>query len=329
MALSAAERLRRFYDQFTGNDNVVILINADPDAIASAMALSRLLWHKVASTTIVHINTINRPDNLAMIRLLGAKMVHVETVSPEQFDRVVIVDSQPDHNPDFAGFKTDIVIDHHPDTGCIVPYADIRPKYGATATIMTEYLRAAKIKPSVKLATGLYHAIKTDTSNFERQTQIEDLRAFQFLFRHANIHLARKIEQAEMRIEFLKYFKCALQKMRKRKGRIFVHLGSVASPDVCVLIADFFMRVNSVTWSIVSGISERKLILILRNDGIRKNAGTVAIQGFGQIGSAGGHKSMARAEIALTELKKHIDYKDHKKLQRWIINHIERRADRK
>jgi nanoRNase/pAp phosphatase (c-di-AMP/oligoRNAs hydrolase) len=329
MAISAAERLRRFYEQFTSTDNVIILINADPDAIASAMAASRLLWHKVGSTTIAHINTINRPDNLAMIRLLGAKMVHTDTVKPDQFNRAVIVDSQPDHNPDFADYNIEVVIDHHPDTGCKAAYTDIRPKYGATASIMTEYLRAAKIKPSVKLATGLYHAIKTDTSNFERQTQIEDLRAFQFLFRHANIHLARKIEQAELRLEFLKHFKCALQKMRRRKGRIFVHLGSVPSPDICVLIADFFMRVNSVTWSIVSGICERKLVIILRNDGIRKNAGTVAMQGFGQIGSAGGHKSMARAEIALTELKKHVDYKDLNKLQRWVINHIERRADRK
>ena len=329
MALSTAERLRRFHEQFRGSDNVAVLINADPDAIASAMAVSRLLWHRVASTTIVHINTIKRPDNLAMIRLLGVNLTYVDTVAAEQFNRVVIVDSQPDHNPDFAAFKTDVVIDHHPDTGCQASYMDIRPQYGATASIMTEYLRAAKIKPSVKLATGLYHAIKTDTSNFERQTLIEDLRAFQFLFRHANKHLARKIEQAELRPDFLKYFKCALQQTRMRKGRVFVHLGSVVNADVCVLIADFFMRVNSVTWSVISGICERKLILILRNDGIRKNAGTVAIQGFGQIGSAGGHKSMARAEIALTELKKHIDYKDPKKLKSWIIKHIEQRADKK
>ena len=65
------EKLGRFYEQFAGSDQVLILINADPDAIASAMAVSRLLWRKVMSVTISHINTINRPDNLAMIRLLG------------------------------------------------------------------------------------------------------------------------------------------------------------------------------------------------------------------------------------------------------------------
>ena len=38
MKLSIAEKLRRFYDQFSGEDRVLIIINADPDAIASAIA---------------------------------------------------------------------------------------------------------------------------------------------------------------------------------------------------------------------------------------------------------------------------------------------------
>ena len=41
--------------------------------------------------------------------------------------------------------------------------------------------------------------------------------------------------------------------MRLHKKKVFVHLGNVATPDVLVIIADFFMRINSVTWSIVSG----------------------------------------------------------------------------
>ena len=326
MPRSASEKLRRFLEQFSGNDSVLVLINADPDAIASAMAIRRLLWHKVANIAIGHINAIKRPDNLAMIRLLGVKMTHVDNIDAAQYNRIVIVDSQPDHNKAFAKFTPHVVIDHHPDTRVKAAFVDIRPKYGATASIMTEYLRAARIKPSVKLATGLFHAIKTDTSDFERQTLIEDVRAFQFLFRHANAHLARKIEQAELKLDFLKYYKTALQDMRLRKNKVYAHLGQVSSPDVCVLIADFFMRVQSVTWSIISGTHDKILTIILRNDGIRKNAGTVAAKGFGQIGSAGGHKSMARAEISLTDLKEIVDHKDTKKLHRWIINKIEHRA---
>ena len=329
MSRSIPEKLRRFYDQFSGNDHVLIVINADPDAIASAMAVSRLLWRKVLSVTISHINTINRPDNLAMLRLLRVTLVPFEKIEVDQFSRVVIVDSQPDHNEYMAELKPDVIIDHHPDSGAKAPFLDIRPHYGATATILTEYLRAAKIKPSAKLATGLYHGIKTDTNDFKGQTQIEDVRAFQYLFRHANIHLARKIEQADLRFDLLKYFILALKNMRRRKGKVYIHLGNVVNPDICVLIADFFMRVNTVTWSIVSGICDKKLTIIFRNDGIRKNAGKVAKEGFGKLGNAGGHKNMARAEIALNELKEQVDVRDDNRLLSWIINRTARRAEPK
>lgn len=325
MKLSGTEKLRHFYRRFKGEDHVLILINADPDAIASAMAVKRLLWRRVSSVTISNVNVIQRPDNLAMVRLLGVKLVPVDKIDQTRYTRFVLVDSQPNHHPLFGNFQIDAIIDHHPETGSTASFKDIRPKYGATASIMTEYLRAARIKPSAKLATALIHAIKTDTSNFERQTIIEDIKAFQFNFRHANVYLARKIELADLRLDFLKYFKDALKNLRLRKGRVFVHLGPVVTPDVCVLIADFFMRVNPVKWSIVSGLYDNKLILVFRNDGLKKDAGRLAKKSFGNIGSAGGHKSMSRAEISVENLKNLVDYNDNKQLVDWIVNTIEKR----
>lgn len=326
MAISTTEKLRRFYSQFSGGDHVLVLINADPDAMASAMAVKRLLWRKVASVTICHINVMKRPDNVAMARLLSINMVHVDDLKENgRFAKTVLVDSQPPHNEIFMRFKIDVVIDHHPKTDLNVPFMDIRPDYGANASILTEYLRAAKIKPSVKLATGLFHAIKTDTRNFERQTLIEDIRAFQFLFKHANTTLARSIEQSDLRIDFLKYFKRGIETMRMSRGRVFVHLGQVINPDVCVLVADFFMRVNPVTWSIVSGIFQDTLVIVFRNDGIRKNAGRLANRSFCQFGSAGGHKSMARAEIAKTALTGQVDAEDDRAVLKWIMAQIEKK----
>jgi nanoRNase/pAp phosphatase (c-di-AMP/oligoRNAs hydrolase) len=324
MSTSAAEKLRRLYAQFTKEDQLAILINADPDSIASAMALKRLLWRRVANTAIVHINKIKRPDNLAMIRLLRVGLTYVNKMDLRSFSRFAMVDSQPAHNPLFAGFPYNVIIDHHPQTEVAASLTDIRPDYGATASIMTEYIRAAKIKPSVPLATALFYAIKTDTNNFEINAQSEDVRAFQYLFRYANTHLARKIEQSEITFDFLKIYQVAIEKMQRQKGHIHVYLGPVPSPDVCVLIADFFMKVHDVTWSIVSATYKKELIVILRNDGIRKNAGEVANKAFGTIGSAGGHKSMARAEIPLDNLKGIVNIKDHKRLSRWIMRTIEK-----
>jgi len=163
----------------------------------------------------------------------------------------------------------------------------------------------------------------------KRQTLIEDIRAFQFLFRHINTYLARRIEQADLKLEFLKYFRRAIQNMHRRKNKIYVYLGSVVNPDICVLIADFFMRIDSVNWSIVSGIYAKKLIIIFRNDGLRRNAGNVARLSFGRVGSAGGRKSMARSEIALADIKDLVDYKNEDKFLTWIIKKINKRAGEK
>ena len=320
------ERLRGLLARFSGEDHVLVIINADPDAIASAMAIKRLLWRKVASVTICHVNVIKRPDNLAMIRLLDVRMTHIDDLSGKRITKTVLLDSQPNHHERFLDTSYEVIIDHHPDTGVKAPFVDIRPKYGATASMMTEYLRAARIKPSTKLATALFHAIKTDTSNFERQTLIEDLKAFQFLFRYANTYLARRIEHADIRFDFLRYFRVALKEMKLRSGRMFVHLGEVVNPDVCVLIADFFMRLTCVDWSVVSGIHEKKLIVIMRNDGIRKNAGKLASLSFGKIGSAGGHRSMSRAEIPIENLPDAVDPYQGKQVSRWIIEQVERRT---
>ncbi|MCF8024518.1 MAG: DHH family phosphoesterase [Desulfobacteraceae bacterium] len=322
MSLSTTRKLQQLLAQFSGSDHVLILINADPDSIASAMAFQRLLWRRVTRITVSNINTITRPDNMAMIRLLDVTLIHVTKIAPQDYTKVIILDSEPSHHESFREFRYAVIIDHHDPDNVEASFKDIRPEYGATSSIMTEYLKTAKIKPSSKLATALFHGIKTDTNNFERMATNADIRAFQFLFRHANIHLARRIEQVDLRMNFLEYFKQAIEHKVINEDRVFVHLGQVETPDICVLIADFFMRVNTVTWSIVSGFNQGRLIIILRNDGLRKDAGSVASKQFGELGTAGGHKSMARAEIPAETLKNHIGNPDKQVVQEWIINRI-------
>ncbi|MDY6904589.1 MAG: DHH family phosphoesterase [Thermodesulfobacteriota bacterium] len=323
MTPSVAKKIKSFYDRFKEDDAVLVLINADPDAIASAMAVKQLLQQHVDRVTLSHINVIERPDNIAMVNLLNAGLVHVDRIKPKRFSRFVILDSQPSHNEIFGNFTFDAVIDHHPDGGNsnLSPKAfrDIRPEYGATSTIMIEYLKAASIEPSYKLATALYLGIKTDTSDFERNALVEDVRAFQFIYQYTNTHLARRIEQAELKPEFLKYISRALTRKTIRKNKIIAHIGYVENPDICVIIADFFMRIHSMKWSIVSGIYDKKLIVVLRNDGVSRDAGKTAKKIFDQIGSAGGHKSMARAELPMDVFARETGKKTGKDIQAWLV----------
>jgi len=292
--------VRTFLQLFNRDDRVLVLINPDPDSMASALAVKRLLWKRVIRIVIAYVGEVQRLENQTMIELLKIPMVKIGKTKSGHFTRRVLVDSQPDHSEIFGQYAYDAIIDHHPKSrNRDAPYVDIRPEYGATATILTEYLREARIKPSMRLATALLYAIKTDTANFERDAIEEDVRQFRYVFQFANLNRLRKIEASELRISDLQYFQIALENRVLRKKRLYAHVGRVPSGDICVQIADFFMRVYGVGWSFVSGVHDGKLIVVIRNDGYRKDAGRLANLAFGAFGSAGGHRGAARAEIPI------------------------------
>jgi nanoRNase/pAp phosphatase (c-di-AMP/oligoRNAs hydrolase) len=295
-----AEKLKRLLERVQPEDTVAILINADPDAMSSALALQRLFWRRVKKTSVYRTNVIKRADNLAMIKLLNIKEQHIRRLNPAGINKWVIVDLQPHHNEQLARFRFDIIIDHHPlSPGSVASFVDIREEYGATATMMTEYLRAAKIKPSPRLATALFYGIKTDTDNFVRASIPNDIKAFRYLYPYTNIHIVKMIESSEMTRKTLTSFRAALENLVFFKDKACIHMGNVKDPDILVILADFFLKLVESTWCIVSGVYGQKLIVIFRHAGFRLDAGKVAQKLFGRWGPAGGHKSAARAEISI------------------------------
>ena len=168
--------------------------------------------------------------------------------------------------------------------------------------MLVEYLRAADMKPSVALATALFYAIKVDTWNFEKKGCLADGVSFRYLFNIANRNLVRKFELTDLRRSELKYFTLALSTLKYSKRRYYSHVGKVRSPDLLVIIADFLNHVGEIDWVFVSGIHNDKLTVIFRCDGYRKNAGKLAARVFGALGSAGGHKDSARAEVPMKNL---------------------------
>lgn len=316
------EALREFYSLFSHKDQVLITIDPDPDAIASALAVKRLLWHKVQSSTIGIIRSIRRLNNLTMVRLLRLPLVPFPKDSLNQFNKFVLVDGQPCHNDLFRQIPYSVVIDHHPvnpDANTPMPtYVDIREEYGSTSTILTEYLKAAAIKPSLTLSTTLLYGIKTDTRNFERHTIVEDIETFRYLFPLADHNVLRKIEISDLSLRDLKYFHKAFERKHVVKDRIFAHLDEVPTADILVEIAEFLLKIHDIFWSIVSGIFEGNLIVVVRNDGYRKDAGKIMRKAFGGIGCAGGHQAMARAEIPVDKLSSVMPKVNSTSIERFI-----------
>jgi nanoRNase/pAp phosphatase (c-di-AMP/oligoRNAs hydrolase) len=327
--MSNKEKLNRFLGLFKGSSKVLIVINADPDSIASAMAVKRLLWRKVAEVGIAYFNKISRPDNLAMIEYTDPGLVLLDDIKKENFDLFVVVDSQPDHNERFTEFDYDAIIDHHPLTCDNAAYVDIRSDYGACSTILTEYIKSKKIKPSPKLAAALMLGIKTDTSDFTRQASLKDIKAFQYLYQFADKNIVTKVERAAMTQDGLAFLGNAIRQRKIISNRVFFHAGNITKPDELVMVADFFLTLVRVNWSVISGIFEKKLIIVIRNDGLRKGAGNTVKQAFAKYGSAGGHKTMARAELDLKLIRKQIKAVNKKAIGDWIISVIEKTAGKK
>ena len=306
---SQTERSQKLLDTLSSDDSLGIVINADPDAMASALALKRLFWRKLRKVEILHVNAIDRPDNLAMIRLLDIKQRRIRSMRGRKLTKWAMVDSQPSHYPPFKNHPFDIIIDHHPiDPTSRATFLDIREEYGANATIMCEYLKSMKVVPSTRLATALFYGIKTDTANFVRDSLSNDVNAFKYLYKFANMNTIKKIESSELSRHTLDDFRSAIEELVFIDNMAYVNMGEVKNPDTLVIIADFFMKLAETEWSIVAGVYDNKLIFILRNAGFRGNAGKTAKKLFEPWGgSAGGHRSAARAEIPLKEIESRID----------------------
>lgn len=301
---SLSDRVKFLMDVVNHDDALAIIINADPDAMASAMALKRLFWRRVRKISIYHINVIKRADNLAMINLLKLDQKHIRKFKHQNFTKFAIVDSQPSHNDQLSKLSYDIIIDHHPfDNQSQATYLEIKEEYGATSSIMTEYLRTAGIKPSPKLATALFYGIKTDTDNFVRDSIPNDINAFRYLFHFVNVNIIKKIEASELTKNTLHNYRTAMNNLIFVKDKAFIPMDNISNPDILVLMADFFLKMAEVTWSVAAGISGKKLVIIFRNAGFRLDAGKIAQKLFGEYGSAGGHKSAARAEIPLNNIE--------------------------
>ncbi|TVM17658.1 phosphoesterase [Oceanidesulfovibrio indonesiensis] len=297
--------LQKLFDR---DQKWLIMVNADPDALGSAMALKRIMSYRVADVGISHVNEVTRPDNLSMIRYLNIPTRRFTPAIAEQYDKFALVDSQPHHHKNFEGLHFSIVLDHHPQVEgkpVQADYKEIKPEYGSNCTLLTEYLHNLNIRPGKLLATALMYGIKSDTSSFERSFCDVDVKAFRYLSKHADHNLIRKIVRSEFRLEWLEYFSLAFSKLNIKKNGAHVYLGEVDNPDILVILADFFLRIHEIVWSTVAGVFGDTLIVIFRSDGVSRDVrelGKKAAAIFGDVGSAGGHAAMARAEVKLGDI---------------------------
>jgi len=304
-----------------GRRRVLILLqdNPDPDAIASAAAL-KLLLREVAGceTVIAHDGVVGRAENRSMLRYLGTPMRPARETPVDKFDLVAMVDTQPGfgNNPGDRA-AVDVVIDHHERCGRMpdVGLCDVRPNYGATSTILAEYLREAGIEPPVPIATALAYGIQSDTQDFGRETSEADIRAFTELYPLANKRLLSRIENEQQPREYFTAVSRALRDARTYGNAVLCWLGRMINPDMTGEIADLLLRLDEAEWAVCQGLYKGTLYVSLRTDLRDANADRVMRTILGDLGVGGGHEMIAGGQVpverdshkAADELRKQIE----------------------
>jgi nanoRNase/pAp phosphatase (c-di-AMP/oligoRNAs hydrolase) len=298
-------RVQQYQRYLSDADRVLIMLHndPDPDAMASGLALRNILRRTKATAIIGAVQGVTRPENLRMVNLLD---IHVEMITPgslKDYDRIAMVDVQPNY---FGGLmdRVDLVIDHHPEQpGYTAVFKDIRADYGSTSTILTEHLRAVDVNISERTATAMLYAIKSDTLFFSRHTNRVDLEAFSYLYPLADAALIRKMEGAEITLERLEYVLKAHRSGTLADQVFCAFLGQTPREDFIPYVADFFLQVEDVKWTVIAGIVKDLMVISVRNLGYSKNAGEFVRRFFSDIGSAGGHRAMAKAVVPIQSFR--------------------------
>jgi len=299
-------RLEQLRKVVGGAERVALLLqdDPDPDGIASAIAMRTVLGRNRATTPLFAFGTTTRAENVAMLRLLDVAIETADAETLRAFPCIALLDVQPAYFGERLA-HAHIVIDHHPRVGTIeAEYADLRSQYGATASILTEYLEAAEADVSQRLATALLYGIKSDTLMLNRETGPADLRAFMALYPLTNYNTLRRIERPELPMAFADFLARVLPRMRKQMGLLTLHVGTVAREDTIPLLADFCLQFEGTEWVVVSGKWQNALVMSVRNPGYVRSAGDVVRKLFAALGRAGGHRSMAKAIVPLRHWRK-------------------------
>jgi nanoRNase/pAp phosphatase (c-di-AMP/oligoRNAs hydrolase) len=308
---SAAEKLDKLIAFATGHRRALVLThdNPDPDSLASGVALAWLLGELAGvEAKVAYGGIVGRAENRALIRELKLPVVPVSRVVFDDYDMICLVDTQPDqgnHSLPKRHFP-DVVIDHHPvrPDSNLAPIADVGGPIGATSTVVVEYLRASKLEIPPAIATALFYGIKADTRDLGRQTTPQDVAAYLWLFPRADKDAMGQIEHPPLSLEYFALSHTAIERAEVHDHSVVLPLGELYAPDMVAEVAERFLYLEGMRWSLAFGTYEGDLYYSVRTTDRRANAGKLireVIEPRG--GSAGGHGTMAGARLPARGLK--------------------------
>jgi nanoRNase/pAp phosphatase (c-di-AMP/oligoRNAs hydrolase) len=305
-AEKTGSKIQRLTELLVGKAYLLIAMqdNPDPDSLAAAVALRRLANNLGSlQCSIVCGGTVGRGENRALVRYLGLNLRGYDQIDYAKYDLVAMVDTQPGtgNNSLPESVLPNIVIDHHPIRHATraVPFTDIRSSYGATSTILVEYLIEAGVTPETPLATALLYGIRSDTQDFGRESSRADIEAIEFLYPFANNRMIGEIQRGKVPRVYYQMLANALRNARVQGRAIITELGDVDNPDMIAEVADLLLREDETTWTMCTGYWNDKLLISIRTSEESNLAGKVMRHVVARKGTGGGHQTYAGGQIPL------------------------------
>lgn len=267
----------------------------DQDAIASAAGLQELLALHNISSTICYKGQIDKFNTLKMLELLQIRIYDIDTLRMGAQDQIILIDAQKGNVniDDFTGNEA-ACIDHHPIfQDCDYLFSDIRPSYGACASIIASYFFENLFSPSEKTATALLYGIKMDTDNLSRMLTNTDIDMFCFLMKLADLALLKKLESSTICINDLQTYVKAISHLNIQGQVVFTNIGNDCSEAMLGTVSDFLLALSEISISVVCSYRAGGLKFSLRSKDEQFDAGKIIQTALAGIGDGGGHPTMA------------------------------------
>jgi nanoRNase/pAp phosphatase (c-di-AMP/oligoRNAs hydrolase) len=300
---TGSDRPGALHDLLVGEEALTVVChnNPDPDCLASALALSEIAADAgVEDVVICYSGSISHQQNRAFVNLLE---LDLEVFDPGLLDDrlVAFVDhSIPgENNAVPAGTAVDIVIDHHPAESVEARFVDRREAAGATATILTEYVRALEVELTGRLATALLFAVRRETLGFLRGVTAAEHEAAAVLHAYADAETLRRLASPPVTGATADALGTAIDNREIRGSACISHVGRTGERDALPQSADYLVDLEGVGTAVVFGIVEDCIELSARTTDSRVHVGAALDRAFDDVGSAGGHREMAGGKVPL------------------------------
>jgi nanoRNase/pAp phosphatase (c-di-AMP/oligoRNAs hydrolase) len=293
-------RLKRLLRAFRGRERVLVLTHdyPDPDSMASAVALKRLVERRLSIEVDIGFGGIvGRAENRAMVKAVKCPIKPIADLDFSSYQGFALVDTQPrtGNNSLPAGKIPDVVLDHHPlrPQTRRARFYDVRTRFGATATMMYEYLRAARFRLDSDLATALFYGIRSETQGLTREANLRDRQTYIRLLPHVDFRKISDIEYAGVSREYFGLMGSALANTSLYGDVATTSLGEISNPDFCAELCDMILRLETTRWALCVGHMSGIMYLSLRARDRSGHAGRAIARIVGKEGKAGGHGMMA------------------------------------